>query len=75
MDFTTPIGKVILATLGAFAEYYSDNLSLETKKGKRERKAQGGGESAFTPAISLVVALQAALAFVDELGGKPGSKK
>jgi site-specific DNA recombinase len=41
MDFTTPIGKVILATLGAFAEYYSDNLSLETKKGKRERKAQG----------------------------------
>lgn len=41
MDFTTPIGKVILATLGAFAEYYSDNLSAETKKGKRERKAQG----------------------------------
>jgi aspartate aminotransferase-like enzyme len=36
---------------------------------RRERKAQGGGESAFTPAISLVVALRAALAFVDELGG------
>lgn len=41
MDFTTPIGKVILATLGAFAQYYSDNLSIETKKGKHERKAQG----------------------------------
>ena len=41
MDFTTPIGKVILATLAAFAQYYSDNLSLETKKGKAERKAQG----------------------------------
>lgn len=41
MDFTTPIGKVILATLGAFAQYYSDNLSNETKKGKNERKAQG----------------------------------
>jgi DNA invertase Pin-like site-specific DNA recombinase len=41
MDFTTPIGKVILATLGAFAQYYSDNLSWETKKGKNERKAQG----------------------------------
>jgi site-specific DNA recombinase len=41
MDFTTPIGKVILATLGAFAQYYSDNLSQETKKGKHERKAQG----------------------------------
>jgi site-specific DNA recombinase len=41
MDFTTPIGKVILATLAAFAQYYSDNLSQETKKGKAERKRQG----------------------------------
>ena len=41
MDFTTPIGKVILATLGAFAEYYSANLSAETRKGKTERKKQG----------------------------------
>lgn len=41
MDFTTPIGKVILATLGAFAEYYSANLSAETRKGKSERKKQG----------------------------------
>ena len=36
---------------------------------RRERKAQAGGESAFTPAISLVVALRSALAFVEELGG------
>ncbi|HEY3122224.1 MAG TPA: alanine--glyoxylate aminotransferase family protein [Vicinamibacteria bacterium] len=36
---------------------------------RRERKAQEGGESAFTPPISLVVALQAALAFVKEVGG------
>jgi site-specific DNA recombinase len=41
MDFTTPIGKVILTTLASFAEYYSANLSAETKKGKAERKAQG----------------------------------
>jgi site-specific DNA recombinase len=41
MDFTTPIGKVILATPAAFAQYYSDNLSQETKKGKAERKRQG----------------------------------
>jgi len=41
MNFTTPIGKVILATLGAFAEYYSANLSAETRKGKGERKQQG----------------------------------
>jgi site-specific DNA recombinase len=41
MDFTTPIGKVILTTLAAFAEYYSANLSAETRKGKSERKRQG----------------------------------
>jgi aspartate aminotransferase-like enzyme len=36
---------------------------------RRERKAQVGGESAFTPAISLVIALKAALDWVDSLGG------
>jgi aspartate aminotransferase-like enzyme len=36
---------------------------------RRERQAQAGGESAFTPAISLMTALQAALAFVNGLGG------
>ncbi len=41
MDFTNPIGQVVLATLAAFAEYYSANLSAETKKGKAERKKQG----------------------------------
>lgn len=36
---------------------------------RRERRAQAGGESAFTPAISLMVALKAALGFVASLGG------
>ena len=36
---------------------------------RRERKAQQGGESAFTPAISNVVALKASLDFVASLGG------
>jgi aspartate aminotransferase-like enzyme len=36
---------------------------------RRERKAQAGGESAFTPAISLVVACAAALEFVASQGG------
>jgi aspartate aminotransferase-like enzyme len=36
---------------------------------RRERKAQADGESAFTPAISLMVALRTALAFVKDLGG------
>jgi aspartate aminotransferase-like enzyme len=35
----------------------------------RERKAQTGGESAFTPAIGLVVALKAALDGVEAMGG------
>jgi aspartate aminotransferase-like enzyme len=35
----------------------------------RERKAQSSGESAFTPAISSVVALKAALASVESMGG------
>jgi len=35
----------------------------------RERKAQAAGESAFTPAISSVVALRAALGFVESMGG------
>jgi aspartate aminotransferase-like enzyme len=36
---------------------------------RRERKAQNSGESAFTPAIALVVALQAALAALEAMGG------
>src|SRR6185503_19430517 len=36
---------------------------------RRERKAQVAGESAFTPAISNVIALKAALDFVDASGG------
>src|SRR5688572_4361923 len=36
---------------------------------RRERKAQEGGESAFTPAISNMVALRAALEFVKGMGG------
>src|SRR5262249_50960696 len=41
MDFTTPIGKVMFGMLAMLAEYYSENLGLETKKGKAERKAKG----------------------------------
>lgn len=41
MDFSTPIGKVILANLAAFGQYYSDNLSFEVKKGLGERAKQG----------------------------------
>src|SRR5205823_12821412 len=36
---------------------------------RRERKSQKGGESAFTPAISLMNGLKAALAFVENMGG------
>lgn len=40
-DFTTPMGKVLLTMLSAFAQWYLDNLSAETSKGKRARAEQG----------------------------------
>lgn len=40
-DFTTPFGKLMLAVLGAFAEWYLDNLRTEIAKGKKERARQG----------------------------------
>ncbi len=40
-DFTTPFGKVILAMLASFAEWYLDNLRNEITKGKKERARQG----------------------------------
>ena len=41
MDFSTPIGKMTLSIIASLSQYYSDNLSWETKKGKAERKRQG----------------------------------
>ena len=41
LDFTTPQGKLFLHMLAALAQFYSDNLSQETSKGKQERRRQG----------------------------------
>ncbi len=40
-NFSSSIGKVLLALLGAFAQYFIDNLQEETARGKRERVLQG----------------------------------
>ena len=40
-DFTTPIGRVQLAILAAFAQWYLDNLSQEIAKGKTARARAG----------------------------------
>lgn len=40
-DFTTPIGKLLLTLLGAFAQWYIDNLRVEVKKGKSRRAKEG----------------------------------
>ena len=40
-DFTTPIGRLMLAMFAALAEWYVNNLSDETSKGKRERARKG----------------------------------
>ncbi len=42
IDFSTPIGRVMLTNLAAFAEYYSRNLATEVRKGLREKAEQGG---------------------------------
>ncbi len=41
MDYSTPAGQLMLTMLVGMAQFYSDNLSGETKKGKHERKLQG----------------------------------
>jgi site-specific DNA recombinase len=40
-DFTTPMGRMLLTLLAAFAEWYLSNLSHETAKGKAERARKG----------------------------------
>jgi hypothetical protein len=41
MDYSTQAGQLMLTMLVGLNQFYSDNLSLETKKGKHEREAQG----------------------------------
>ncbi len=41
VDFSTPMGRMVLSTMGGLAQFYSDNLASKTRKGKAERKAQG----------------------------------
>ncbi len=45
-DFTTPMGRVMLTMLAAFAQWYLDNLSAETAKGKQARAEAGLWNSA-----------------------------
>ena len=49
IDYTTPEGRLFMTMLGAFAQYFSDALSIHTKKGMRERAMQGmfNGEPPF----------------------------
>lgn len=41
IDFSTPIGKVLLSLLGAFGQFYVDNLRSETAKGLHEKAKRG----------------------------------
>ena len=41
IDYSSPSGQLMLTMLVGLNQFYSDNLSEETKKGKRERKRQG----------------------------------
>lgn len=41
IDFSTPMGRMVLTTLAGVAEYYSRNLATETRKGLQEKAMQG----------------------------------
>ena len=41
IDYSTPEGRLFIAMLGAFAQYYSDSLAKHTKKGMGERAIKG----------------------------------
>ncbi len=41
LDYTRPEGRLFMGMMATLAQYYSDNLSQETTKGKTERKLQG----------------------------------
>jgi DNA invertase Pin-like site-specific DNA recombinase len=40
-DFASPFGRIVLAILVAFAQYFIDNLRAETKKGLKGRALKG----------------------------------
>ena len=58
-DFTTPSGKAMLLLLALFAEWYLENLSQETSKGKKERFRQGhhNGQAPFGYSMPCVAPL------------------
>jgi site-specific DNA recombinase len=41
IDYSTPEGKLFIAMLGAFAQYFSDSLAKHTTKGMKERALNG----------------------------------
>lgn len=48
-DFTSPVGRIILAVLAALAEWYLANLRTEIHRGKRERAASGHLNASIAP--------------------------
>jgi DNA invertase Pin-like site-specific DNA recombinase len=53
-DFTTPLGKLLFGLLTGLAEYFSSNLSAETKKGQAARRAAGFRHSTLPYGARLV---------------------
>jgi len=49
IDYSTPWGKLVQNQLGAFNQFYLDNLRLETIKGKRGRAKAGKSNASITP--------------------------
>ena len=53
-DYSTPMGRMFFRMMAVFAQWYLENLSAETVKGKRERAKQGlhNGRVPFGYALS-----------------------
>lgn len=65
-DFTSPFGKVILAILAAFAQWYVENLANETKKGKKQRAMSGDWNGTLSTGYTTPKRLQAELITLGE---------
>ena len=50
IDYSTPQGKFTMSMMGAINEYFSANLSRETKKGKQGRAMDGRSNASWNPA-------------------------
>jgi site-specific DNA recombinase len=55
LDTSTPIGRLMLAMLGAVAQWERESIAERVKLGIRHRKAQGGFTGGYAPTATQVI--------------------